>query len=134
MVHLGLINDEPVFNPVSHLNLLLKQFGSFTKVAVEMHSPNAEDDEFIRFAMVGFAEHLSLASWEFEHFEYVRALRDEVMVDDFSNNWRRFTCLAGGYFLGMLVVNLISDAELRVAEIQVPGFMWLHSNTLNPIA
>ena len=124
--------SNPPFDSFSHLERLLKNFSGFTAAALELRTPNAEDDELIRCGMIGFAQHTSLNHWDFEHFEYVRALRDEVTSGDFSTEWRRFTCLAAGYFLGMRVAGMLSDVDLRLAEAHTPGFMWQHSPEFEP--
>lgn len=117
-----------LFDSRPHLERLLRDFPICVSASLQLQSPNTEDDEFIRCGMVGFAQNWPLEKWEFDHLVYVRTLRDEVMTDDFSIQWCRFTCLAAGYFLGMRVADRISDGDLRLSEVQTPGFMWLHSN------
>jgi hypothetical protein len=115
-----------MFNPLPHLELLLKEFTRFTEEASQLHSPNPEDDEFIRCGMTGFAQNVPLEEWNVDHFHYVQALLNEVSQGDFSTGWRRFTCLAAGYFLGMHVAGLADEVHLRQSEALTPGFMWLH--------
>jgi hypothetical protein len=128
---LSRMSDAPFFDSSPHLERLLNGFGGFTAAAIELRTPNPEDDELVRCGMIGFAQHTSLDHWGFEHFEYVRMLRDEVLSDDFSTEWRRFTCLAAGYFLGMRVAGLLSDVDLRLCEAHTPGFMWQHLPAFN---
>jgi hypothetical protein len=125
------MSNPPLFDSFPHLERLLKGFGGFTAAALELRTPNSVDDELIRCGMIGFAQHTSLVHWGSEHFEYVRVLRDEVLSDDFSIEWRQFTCLAAGYFLGMRVAGLLSDVDLRLSEAHTPGFMWQHSPAFN---
>ena len=120
------------FHSFSHLERLLKNFSGYMVAALELRTPNAEDDELTRCGMIGFAQHASLNQWNFEHFEYVRAFRDEVTSGDYSTGWRRFTCLAAGYFLGMHVAGMLSDVDLRLADAHTPGFMWQHSLEFEP--
>jgi hypothetical protein len=122
------------FNPFAHLEGLLADFVRLQAVAQAMTSPNAVDDECIRCAMVGFPRHASLNRWDSGHYEYVRVLRDEVSDGNFSQDWRRFCCLAAGYFLGMAVAGLLDELELRLSEAQTPGFMWLHSESFGTAA
>jgi hypothetical protein len=128
------MSEPSPFNSLPHLERLLNAFGDLTAAASALRTPNAEDDELIRCGMIGFAQSASLDRWEFDHFVYVRSLRDEIMTDEFSAQWRRFACLAAGYFLGMRVAGPLSDADLHFSEAQTPGFMWLHSNAFEPIA
>lgn len=125
------MNEVPPFNPIPHLKRLLEQFEELTARAIEFQSPNPDDDELIRCGIIGFAFHASCDDWDVGHFKYVRNLRDEVLKDAFSEDWRRFTCLAAGYFLGMWRAGLIDDRELHFAEAITPGYMWSHSDALN---
>ncbi|HSH96326.1 MAG TPA: hypothetical protein VK968_19420 [Roseimicrobium sp.] len=125
------MSEPGFFDSFTHLERLLKDFGRSTAAARDLRTPNAEDDELVRCGMIAFAQNVSLDLWNFNHFEYVRALRDEVSGGQFSVGWRRFTCLAAGYFLGMRVAGVIDDADLRLAEAHTPGFMWLHSNAFD---
>ena len=84
------MSNPPLFDSFPHLERLLKNFSGFTAAARELRTPNAEDDEAIRCGMIGFAQHNSLDHWDFQHFQYVRTLRDEVMSEKYSTEWRRF--------------------------------------------
>jgi len=116
-----------MFDAISHLDRLLNDFTTSKESALNLASPNPEDDEYIRCGMIGFAKHLTLDRWSHLHFSYVQALRDEVMTEDFSQDWIRFVCLAAGYFKGMADAGLIDEVQLRLSEAQTPGFMWLKS-------
>lgn len=121
----------PSFVPAPHLNRLLAQFGDLRATAVELQTPNPDDDEFIRCGIVGFAQHCDCEKWDLGHYEYVCDRRNEVLDSGFSLDWCRFTCLAAGYFLGMVQAGLMSETEFRQSEAITPGFMWLHSNELH---
>jgi len=125
------MSESAVFNSFPHLERLLRDFGHLTAAAHELRTPNPEDDEFVRCGMIGFAQNVSLDDWSFDHFHYLQALRSEVSNGDFSTAWRRFTCLAAGYFLGMRVAGLLNDVDLRLSEAHTPGFMWLHSQAFD---
>jgi hypothetical protein len=123
--------EAALFNAFPHLKRILAEFDRFKTAAIELRTPNPEDDEFIRCGIIGFAQNSPLGDWNLDHFEYVRTLRDEVSNGDFSTEWRRFTSLAAGYILGMRVAGLINDADLRLSEAHTPGFMWLHCEAFN---
>ena len=87
------MDESAFFNSFPHLERLLNDLRRSTAAARDLRTPNVEDDEFVRCGMIGFAQNVSLDRWNFDHFEYVRALRDEVSGGDFSTGWRRFSCL-----------------------------------------
>ena len=122
------------FDSFPHLDGLLAGFGPSVTAAQQLSTPNAGDDEFIRCGMIGFARHLSLDEWDYDHFRYVAAMRDEVADGQFSVAWRQFTTFAAGYFLGMRVAGQIDDAALRLSEAHTPGFMWSHAAAFEPVA
>jgi hypothetical protein len=115
------------FDTFSHLDGLLADFEQWKLAARELSTPNAEGDEFIRCAMIGFSRHLPLEHWGHGHLQYVRTFRDEILSGDFPGDWVRFACLAAGYFVGMADAGLITDLDLRLAEAHTSGFMWLHA-------
>jgi hypothetical protein len=127
------MNAPRFFDSFPHLDSLLASLGSSVDAAQSLHSPNTEDDEFIRCGMIGFARHLSLDRWDFDHFQYVQAMSDEVSDGTFSEGWRRFTCLAAGYFLGMRVAGLINDVDLKLSEFHTQGFMHMHPKAFDPV-
>jgi hypothetical protein len=124
------MNDAPPFNPMPHLKDLLARFKDLTTAAIEYQTPNAEDDEFIRCGIVGFAHHTNSERWDLGHYDFVRAHRDEILEEKFSADWCRIACLAAGYFLGMWEAGLIDEVALRRSSAITPGFMWLHTETL----
>jgi hypothetical protein len=126
------MNPSRSFNAFPHLEQLLVEFEQCKLAALQLPSTNLEDDSFIRCGMIGFARHLPLTHWTHESFQYVRALRDEVSDGQFSKDWQSFTCLAAGYFLGMKIAGALSEVNLRHAEAQTPGFMWLHAESFDP--
>ena len=126
--------DDFPFNSKPHLDRLLERRDHLIAAARELRTPNTEDDELIRCGIVGFAQHVPLDRWDADCFQYLSALRDEVLGDAFSADWRHFTCLAGGYFLGMRVAGVLNDPGLRMTEAHTPGYMWAHSESFDSTA
>lgn len=122
--------SAPPFDPAAHLDRLLIEFSDLRATALELQTPNPDDDEFIRCGIVGFAQHSDCEMWDFGHFEYVRDSRDEVLNGGFTLDWCRFTCLAAGYFLGMWQAKQITNLDLQQTQAVTPGFMWQHSAAL----
>jgi hypothetical protein len=127
------MNREHFFDAFPHLENLLAGFGACVEAAKGLKTPNVEDDVFIRCGMIGFARHLSLDVWDYDHFRYVGTLCNDVATDEFSIGWRYFTALAAGYFLGMRCASLINDLDLRLAEAHTPGFMWLNPTAFDSV-
>ena len=126
--------DAPTdFETFPHLERLLAEFASSTVEARSLASRSAAEDEFIACGMVGFSRHVQLDHWEKGHLKYLRQIRDEVANGEFSDDWIRFTCLAGGYFLGMATAGLVTEPQLRLAEAHTPGFMWLRAEAFGSL-
>jgi hypothetical protein len=114
-----------VANVFVHLQRLYDDLPLIRKRVAELESPNAEDDRPVKFAIVGYSYHRPADSWGREEFEFVTLRRREVA--DLDTPWIEFVCLAAGYLLGLYQQGHYSDADLRLFEAQLPGFMWLHS-------
>jgi hypothetical protein len=119
------------FNAFPHLDSLLADFAASVISAQKLKTSNTDDDELIRCSKFGFSRHTSLDKWNYDHFRYVKLLQDEVSTEDFSGGWRRFTCLAAGYFLGMRVAGTINDVDLLFSQSHTPGFMWMHAQAID---
>jgi hypothetical protein len=110
---------------------LLAGFNRFRNAAVALDSPNPEDDDFVRMAIVGFSLNAPTAAWSRQHLDYVRSAHQA----DFSDNqleflhgvqahsYALFAGLSLGYLLGLRESGRLSDDELTVGEAQLPGFM-----------
>lgn len=83
----------------SHFELLLNALPSVREKVAKLESPNPEDDQMVKFAMVGFCYNQVLSEWGWEEFNFVATRRQEVA--DFDQKWIEFVCLATGYLLGM---------------------------------
>ena len=98
------------------------------KVAA-LESPNTEDDEPVKFAIVGYSYYRPPESWGREEFDFVTRRRQDVADSD--PPWVDFTCLVSGYLLGLYQAGGCSDGEFSLFEAQLPGLMWHHSGRFN---
>lgn len=108
-----------------HFQRLCNDLPLIREKVVALESPNAADDEPVKFAIVGYCYHRPVESWGPEEFDFVAHRRREVA--DFDPPWVDFTCLASGYLVGLYQAGRCSDREFALFEAQLPGFMWQHS-------
>lgn len=116
----------------------LGRFEDYKAAARSLASPNPDDDEAIRAAIVGFSSFAPTEQWAREHYEFVNRYR----LGDFSNaelaaihgdrapDWALFALLCLGALLGQYQSGEIDDAGFRLGEAQLPGFMALHAGEL----
>lgn len=115
-----------------------RRFPTYRRVALELASPNPEDDEFVRAAIVGFSRHAPTENWGSDHFEFLRQRRErdyscESLSFLYGDRWRDsalLACMSLGCLLGLFQVGRITDEEFLVAELQLPGMMALSSGDL----
>ena len=110
---------------LSHFQRLCDDLPLIREMVATLESPNPEDDDPVKFAIVGYSYHQSTDSWGSEEFEFVALRRQEVT--DFESMWIKFTCLASGYLLGLYQSGGCTNSEFALFEAQLPGLMWYHS-------
>ena len=116
----------------------LEGFARYRKAALDIESPNVEDDEFIRAAIVGFSQHAPTEQWARGHHDFVSRYRDGDYSDESLSvlhgeqvyNYALLACLCLGALLGLYQAGRITEDEFKVAEAQLPGFMALHVGRL----
>ncbi len=114
---------------------LLKNFARLTQKAQNLESPNPEDDQFIKAAMVGFSKYSRTEEWAQEHYRYIQSYRMgdysdtslAVLHGEKAGKAAVFACLCLGLLLGMYQAEEISDEEFKIAEAQLPGFMLMNT-------
>lgn len=112
---------------------LLKSFHQLRQQAETLPSPNPQDHRRIRLAIVGFGQSSDVSHWGLDKFQFMEdRLQSDLSEDDFSADWIDFACLAMGYQLGCIDAGILkTDEEFRIADAQLPGFMWLHAEQLS---
>lgn len=115
-----------------------RSFTTYRRVALELASPNPEDDEFVRAAIVGFSRHAPTEDWGCNHFAFLRQRRErdyshESLSFLYGDRWREFAllaCMSLGCLLGLFQVGRLTEEEFLVAELQLPGLMALSASDL----
>lgn len=123
-------------NIIEEFKSILNHYDRYASVAIKMKTPNPEDDEFIRAAIVGFSQHAPTEEWTHSHYEYILNYRQgdfsdksfEFLYGEKALKVALFACLCLGALLGMYQIAEISEDEYKIAEGQLPGFMLLHAD------
>lgn len=110
---------------------LLRGFARSRDTARSLESPNPEDDEFVRMAIVGFSMNAKTESWSPEHYAFVSKQREDdfsvealgVLHGEQAQNYALFAGLCLGFLLGLFQTEQVSEEEFSVGEAQLPGFM-----------
>ena len=118
---------------------LFDGFKRYRESARDLQSPNQDDDEYVRAAIVGFSRHSETEEWARGHFEFIHDYRRgdysdeslEVLYGDHAGDYALFACLCLGSLLGLFQSGKITDEEFRIAEAQLPGFMALNAGRLS---
>ena len=108
---------------------IIEDFAQLHASANNLVTPNDEDHHRIKLAMIGFSRATDIAQWDYQHYQFVQNRLDtDLLVDDFSPAWIEFACVSMGYLLGLADAGqLETDSDFRIADAQLPGFMWLHA-------
>lgn len=114
----------------------LQSFEKLLKVSQEIQTPNSEDDEFIKAAIVGFSKYAPTEQWTRDHYVFIKKYRDSDYSDEslacFHGRQARkmalFVCLCLGTLLGMFQSEKITEDEFVIAEAQLPGYLMLYAD------
>jgi len=113
---------------------LLSRFDELRALASSISSPNPEDDDLIKLAIVGFSFSRPTESWSRPHLEYVRRLlAGDYSVDSVAwwesaaDRVRQFAALAFGYLLGQSEAAQLSGDQIKMALAVLPGFIAANS-------
>jgi hypothetical protein len=118
--------------------LFFQSFERYRRAALDLETPNVEDDEFIRAAIVGFSRYAATEDWDRSHYEFIRSHREgdnsdaslSVLHGERASQYALLACLCLGALLGLYQTQAISHDEFHVAEVQLPGFLALQANKL----
>ena len=119
------------------LQNLIGTFYRDIKIAKGVVSPNVEDDLVIKAAVTGFCYNSPVDDWAKGHFDFVKTRIDrdytpEELAEygDNSENIKLFFALSMGFLLGLYQKDGISDQDFKTAELQIPGLIMLHLESL----
>ena len=123
----------PSIAPMDEFARLLGVFSVARNAAQTLASPNAQDDDDVKMAIVGFSYHTPTEQWSLQHYSFIRSrcdgeLSDQALQDrgDGVAVFRAFACLALGALLGLYSSGQIDDTTFALGDAQLPGFMYAH--------
>jgi len=123
----------PTIEPMDEFARLLNAFSVARDVARQLTTPNREDDDDIKMAIVGFSYHRATEDWSRQHYEFIRSRCEGELSDSALREhgeaaavFRAFACLALGALLGLRDSRQIDDTRFALGDAQLPGFMYAH--------
>lgn len=123
----------PTIEPMDEFARLLSAFPVARDAARRLITPNREDDDDIKMAIVGFSYHRATEDWSRQHYEFIQSrcegeLSDRALHEhgEAAAIFRAFACLALGALLGLRDSRQIDDTGFALGDAQLPGFMYAH--------
>lgn len=110
---------------------LLPQLPRIVAVAVNGDTGRAEDDVFVKVAIVAFGRHAPQTEWDWNHLMEVRRWRtgdysDEALASYGPTGARRYAFLACawlGTVLALFQMGSVTEAEALAGYALLPGFV-----------
>lgn len=102
---------------------LWTSFRTCSATARHLATPNAEDDEFIKMAIVGFSYHQRTEEWQHEHWKLTKEYLGECERLEDGEKTKKFAMLAFGALLGLFSAGKIDDRLYQLGCILLPGFI-----------
>lgn len=110
---------------------LLADFEANRAAALSLATPNPEDNEFVRAAIVGFARYCDPDAWARGHLQFIQGklagdVSDESLAflcGQESKASALLACLFLGARLGMFQAEKITEEEFRSGEALLSGFL-----------
>jgi len=112
---------------------LWRNFGVCCRSATSLDSPNPQDNDFIKMAIIGFSYHDKTENWRQDHFEIAhRYLTDCEGLGD-TEKTKRFNLLALGALLGLYSSGRIDDRLYGIGYALLPGFVMSKGNEIEKL-
>lgn len=102
---------------------LWRSFRVCRQSADALKSPNPEDDDFIKIAIVGFSYHDKTENWREGHLKIVKGYGDECARLGDPPKTKQFNLLALGALLGLYSAGRIDDRLYGIGCALLPGFV-----------
>ncbi len=102
---------------------LWRSFAASCQSAETLNSPNREDDQFIKMAIVGFSYHDKTGNWQQGHFTIARKYADECARLGDPPKLKKFNLLALGALLGLYSAGKVDDRLYGIGYALLPGFV-----------
>ncbi len=114
------MSDSDIFDEFERLWC---SFAACCRSAETLSSPNSEDNQFIKMAIVGFSFHDRTENWQQGHFKIARQYADECASLGDPTNLRKFNLLALGALLGLYSAKKVDDRLYGIGYALLPGFV-----------
>ncbi len=104
---------------------LLGCYAACVKASETLSTPNGEDDEFMKMAIVGFSYHEKTEAWSRKHWLIAKEyLQESDGLEHFdSTKTKKFSMLALGALLGLYSAEMIDDRIYQIGYVTLPGFI-----------
>ncbi len=102
---------------------LWRSFAVCSRAAETLDSPNREDDQFIKVAIVGFSYHDKTENWHQGHFKIAKQYSGESARLGDPPKLRKFNLLAVGALLGLYSAGKVDDRVYGIGYALLPGFV-----------
>jgi hypothetical protein len=124
------MNGSDIFDEFERL---WRTFGVCCESAETLRSPNPQDDQFIKMAIVGFSFHDKTENWRQGHFKIAREYADESMRLGDPPKLTKFNLLALGALLGLFSAGKLNDRLYGIGYALLPGFVMSKGGELDKV-
>jgi len=106
---------------------LWADYSNFCEAANHITIEDAEADDFVRMAIIGFANHQIIDKWRPDHAVIAMDYMNELISEEDTLKNKKFTMLAIGTILGLYSSYKIDERVYRIGLILIPGFIMRES-------
>jgi len=110
-------------NILTEFNRLWDVVPQSWQMACNLVSPNEEDSDILKMAMIGFSCHDKMENWKQGHFKIAQCYLKECDSLGDSEDMKKINMLLLGALLGMYSAGKIDDGLYRTGYILLPGFV-----------
>ena len=124
------MTDSDIFD---EFEKLWESYRAHSEAAHKLTTPNSEDDEFIRMAIIGFTIHQTIDKWRPDHRVLAIDYLDSMNQPEDTSKMKKFTMLAFGTVLGLYSSWKIDERGYRIGNILIPGFVMSKGASINTL-
>jgi hypothetical protein len=99
-----------------------RNFKQYLELALVVNTPNPEDTEEIKCAIVGFSVYSATENWDRGHYSFVNSRLTEA-PEPYEREVRLLQAMCLGGLCGMAFERSITETEFQLADIQLPGYL-----------
>ena len=115
-----MLNESDILNEFEHL---YNNYKLYHDSALKIISPNKNDSEYIKIAIMGFSKNSKSLNWNINHFNLIENYFKEYIECGICEIEIKFSLLAVGSMLGLYFENKIDDRLYKYSIILLPGFV-----------